>query len=110
MATITAKGQTTIPKPIREHLRVKAGDRVEFVVEPDGAVRLIAKTLRLADLHGMLPRPPHPVTVEAMNAAIEAGAARRFRALRRRGDAAPHAGEPARRGKPRPRRRAKSKA
>ena len=35
---ITAKGQTTIPKAIRDRLRVAPGDRVDFVVQPDGTV------------------------------------------------------------------------
>ena len=83
MATVTSKGQTTIPKSIREHLRVKPGDEVEFVVEPDGGVRLIAKTLRLQDLHGMLPKPRRAITVEAMNEAIAEGAVRRFRRAQR---------------------------
>ena len=82
MSTITGKGQTTIPKPIREHLRVGPGDQIEFIVEPDGSVRVIAKTLRLSDLHGVLPRPQRAVSVEAMNEAVLAGAARRFRRAR----------------------------
>jgi AbrB family looped-hinge helix DNA binding protein len=35
---ITAKDQATIPKAIREHLRLKPGDRVKFFVHPDGGV------------------------------------------------------------------------
>ncbi|HEX9463045.1 MAG TPA: AbrB/MazE/SpoVT family DNA-binding domain-containing protein [Alphaproteobacteria bacterium] len=79
MPAITAKGQTTIPKPIRNHLGLKPGDVVEFVVEADGGVRLIAKNLRLADLAGLLPRPKQPVTLQDMDKAVTAGALRRFR-------------------------------
>jgi AbrB family looped-hinge helix DNA binding protein len=35
-SAITVKGQATIPKAIREHLRLKPGDRVKFFVHPDG--------------------------------------------------------------------------
>lgn len=42
-STITSKGQTTIPKAIREHLRLKPGDRVKFFVHPDGSVVLLPK-------------------------------------------------------------------
>lgn len=37
---VTVKGQVTIPKPIRDHLGLTPGSRVEFEVEPDGRVSL----------------------------------------------------------------------
>ena len=37
---VTVKGQVTIPKPVRDHLRLASGDRVEFEVDPDGAVQI----------------------------------------------------------------------
>jgi AbrB family looped-hinge helix DNA binding protein len=40
-AAITTKGQATIPKAIREHLRLKPGDRVKFFLHPDGTVVLL---------------------------------------------------------------------
>ena len=40
---ITTKGQATIPKPIREHLGLKPGDRVKFFMHPDGSVVLLPK-------------------------------------------------------------------
>jgi len=42
-SAITSKGQVTIPKPIREFLRVKPGDRVKFFMHPDGTVVLLPK-------------------------------------------------------------------
>ena len=42
-SAITVKGQATIPKAIREHLRLKPGDRVKFFVHPDGTVVLLPK-------------------------------------------------------------------
>ncbi|MDQ2907899.1 MAG: type II toxin-antitoxin system PrlF family antitoxin [Candidatus Eremiobacteraeota bacterium] len=42
-SAITAKGQATIPKAIRERLRLKPGDRVKFFVHPDGSVVLLPK-------------------------------------------------------------------
>lgn len=38
--TITTKGQVTIPKAIREHLGLHAGDRVDFAFANDGSVRV----------------------------------------------------------------------
>ena len=56
-SAITVKGQATIPKAIREHLRLKAGDRVKFFVHPDGTVVLLPK-LPVSALRGMLYAPP----------------------------------------------------
>lgn len=35
---LTSKSQVTLPKRVREHLRLKPGDAVEFLIQPDGAV------------------------------------------------------------------------
>jgi AbrB family looped-hinge helix DNA binding protein len=76
-ATITSKGQTTIPKAVRDRLRLKAGDRVEFVVQADGTALMVPATLGLDDLEGMLPRPRKPVSLEAMDRAIRTRGGRR---------------------------------
>lgn len=70
ISTLTAKGQTTIPKDIREHLRLRPGDRMEFIIESDGRVLLLPVTLDAAELEGALPRPTHPVSLDEMEAAI----------------------------------------
>jgi AbrB family looped-hinge helix DNA binding protein len=72
---ITSKGQATIPKPIRDHLGVKPGDRIAFFTQPDGTVVLLPKR-PVSTLRGMLPAPAVPVSLEAMDAAIAEGAAR----------------------------------
>ena len=73
-SAITAKGQATIPKAIREHLRLKPGDRVKFFVHPDGSVVLLPK-LPASALRGIVRPPRRPVTIEEMSAAAAAGAA-----------------------------------
>ena len=73
-SAITVKGQATIPKAIREHLRLKPGDRVKFFVHPDGTVVLLPK-LPVAALRGMVRRPRRPVTIAGMREAIAVGAA-----------------------------------
>jgi antitoxin PrlF len=76
-SAITVKGQATIPKAIREHLRLKPGDRVKFFIHPDGTVVLLPM-LPASSLRGMLKRPgQRPVTIKEMDEAIAAGASKR---------------------------------
>ena len=73
-STITVKGQATIPKAVRQHLKLKPGDRVKFFVHPDGSVVLLPK-VPAARLRGMLKRPGMTVvTVDEMNEAVSEGA------------------------------------
>ena len=76
-ATLTSKGQTTIPKKVREYLHLRPGDRMEFVIDDDGRVVLLAVSGDAADLAGILPAPERPVTLEEMERAIRNGAVRR---------------------------------
>ncbi len=66
-ATITAKGQTTIPKAIRQHLGLKSGDRVKFFVHPDGSVVLLPK-LPASALRGIVKGRPRIVTIGEITA------------------------------------------
>lgn len=73
-ATITSKGQITIPREVREALGVGVGDRVEFVAEEKGVYKVIAATRDVRHLRGLVSKPAKPVTVEAMKrAAARAG-------------------------------------
>jgi antitoxin PrlF len=81
-SAITVKGQATIPKAIREHLRLGPGDRVKFFVHPDGTVVLLPKQPASA-LRGFLKRKRTAVTVAEMNRAV-AEASADVRAPRRR--------------------------
>ena len=71
-ATMTSKGQITIPKPARDALQLRPGDRVEFVLGDDGRLFLLSASRPLASLKGMLPKPARPVSLEEMDAAIAA--------------------------------------
>lgn len=53
-ATLTSKGQTTIPKEIRDELGMKAGDRMTFTLLPDGSVIMRVKNRSVRDLYGVL--------------------------------------------------------
>jgi antitoxin PrlF len=70
VSTVTSKGQTTIPGEIRRHLKLKAGDRLEFLVEPDGRVILVPATVDVADLKGLLAPAPRRVSIEEMDDAV----------------------------------------
>ncbi|HWN57660.1 MAG TPA: AbrB/MazE/SpoVT family DNA-binding domain-containing protein [Methylomirabilota bacterium] len=58
MSTLTRNGQVTIPSKIRAHLNLRAGDKVEFVVQPDGNVMIVAKNIDIRELAGMLGPTP----------------------------------------------------
>lgn len=70
-ATLTSKGQVTVPKAIRDLLRLGTGDRVDFVVKEDGTVVLRPATVHVRELKGFLHRKGmKPLSVEQMNAVI----------------------------------------
>jgi antitoxin PrlF len=83
-SAITLKGQATIPKAIREHLRLKPGDRVKFFVHPDGSVVLLPK-ISASALRGIVKsKRRRPVTLDEMrDAAAEGAASARPRRKRR---------------------------
>ena len=62
-SAITAKGQATIPKAIREYLGLKPGDRIKFFVHPNGSVVLLPR-LPVKALRGIVRPREQPVTIE----------------------------------------------
>jgi AbrB family looped-hinge helix DNA binding protein len=77
-ATLTSKGQLTLPKPVREHLKVSTGDAVDFIIGADGEVRVRAGDVDVRDLRGLLHRPGRRVvTLEQMDEAIVRARGRR---------------------------------
>ena len=76
VATVTSKGQITIPKPIRDQLGLRTGDRVDFWVTEEGSVVMQPLTVDLRSLKGCLKTDIRGVTVEDMNEAIRREASR----------------------------------
>ncbi len=75
-ATLTSKGQITIPKAVRDSLNLRSGDRVAFVVHGDSEAVLKPITKTVDQVFGILQRPGQPArSVDDMNKAI----ARRMR-------------------------------
>ena len=80
ISTLTRKGQTTIPKKIREHLGIGSGDRIEYTVDADGRVILTPSTADISELDGFLARRrKQPVPVEEMHRVVEREAAKSIR-------------------------------
>jgi antitoxin PrlF len=77
-ATVTGKGQITIPRQVRERLRLRSGHKVEFTLKDENSavIRPVAK--RLSDLAGILPKPRRTVSLEEMDQAIRAAVVRRY--------------------------------
>lgn len=72
MSTITSKGQTTIPKEIRDHLKLHPGDRIDFIIEREGRVVIEPSTVDVKELEGILHKPgKKAVSVEDMKQAIK---------------------------------------
>jgi AbrB family looped-hinge helix DNA binding protein len=69
-ATVTSKGQITIPAPVRTALGLDVGDRVEFVEIEKGRFAIVPATISLTRLKGVIRKPENPVSIEEMNAAI----------------------------------------
>ena len=65
-ATVTSKGQTTIPKNVREAAGLRAGDRIHFAVLEDGTIIVRVKNRSVRDL-GIRPRKRRHVSVAQMN-------------------------------------------
>ena len=72
-ATITSKGQITIPQEIMEHCHIRAGDKLDFVINNDNTLKIIPFISSLRSLKGSLPRPIKPVTLKDMKRAIGNG-------------------------------------
>lgn len=87
VATVTSKGQITIPAGVRRQLGLRAGDRIDFVVEAGGEVRLKPKKRPLEDLLGILRGSgKKPLSVEEMHETVLDAAVEDWSRLRSRGD------------------------
>jgi antitoxin PrlF len=72
VATVTSKGQITIPALVRVALGIDTGTRIEFVEVSKGQFMLVPAVHSVASLKGMLRKPSQPVSIESMNDAIAA--------------------------------------
>lgn len=75
IATITSKGQITLPARMREKLRLRPGSKVVFEEQPNGDFLVRRKTVDIADLKGILPKPAKALTIDEMKEAAAQGVA-----------------------------------
>ncbi len=75
-STITVKGQTTVPKEIRDFLQLNPGDQIDFIIESDGRVLIQPATVKVQELKGILHREGmKSISYKAMNVAVRKRAA-----------------------------------
>lgn len=83
-STITSKGQTTIPKEVRDCLGLKAGSGVKYFIDLDGRVTMLA-VRPITDLRGIVKSPrKKPVSLKEMDDAIGEGIVERFKRATRK--------------------------
>ncbi|MBC8211395.1 MAG: type II toxin-antitoxin system PrlF family antitoxin [Gammaproteobacteria bacterium] len=73
LSTLTSKGQVTIPKLVRDALKLQSGDKIEFVENDSHEFVLKPATQKVGDVAGLLKRYKRktPVSVDEMDEAIK---------------------------------------
>ena len=77
-ATLTSKGQITIPSEVRKALNLQPGDRIDFFQDLDGRFVLSPRTGSIRDLEGCVPKLDYVPTIEELNQAVEAAVAEEY--------------------------------
>ena len=67
VSTITSKGQVTIPKKVRDRLRLRAGDKLDFRIENDGSLRVQPIARKASEVFGRFARKGKARTPQEMN-------------------------------------------
>lgn len=82
-ATVTSKGQVTIPIEVREQLKIEVGDELVFHVGPDGQIRVRVRRPRVGAGRGMIAGSATLLTRQSIGEAVAAGVARKLGRSRR---------------------------
>jgi AbrB family looped-hinge helix DNA binding protein len=69
-ATVTSKGQVTIPVEIRRKLDIQPGTKLEFLSDGNGVFRVVRKKRSIMELHGVIAYDGPPASIEEMDEAI----------------------------------------
>ena len=73
-ATVTAKGQVTLPVEVRRRLGLKPGSKLEFIVIDDDRLEIIPISETVSSLKGMVPKPKKTLSLADTDKAIAKGA------------------------------------
>ncbi len=73
IATITAKGQMTLPAKIRRRLGLKPGSKLEFIVIDDNRLEAILVSKTVSSLKGMVPKPRKALSLADVDRAKDEG-------------------------------------
>ena len=76
IATVTSKGQITIPAVARKSLGINPGSQIDFIINEKDHLEMVPITGSVKKLKGMVPKPKHGLSLQEMDAAIAAGASR----------------------------------
>lgn len=72
--TVSANGQTTLPKEVRRRFGVDKGGRIRLVLESETQATLVPASIGIGDLRGILPKPRRPATLDEIEEGIARGA------------------------------------
>ncbi len=74
IATITSKGQITIPASARKNLGLNPGSRIDFIINDSDHLEMIPVSCSVKQLKGMVPKSDRKLSLDEMDNAIAAGA------------------------------------
>ena len=75
-ATVTSKGQVTLPADARRRLGIHAGTKLEFIIRGDDRMEVVRVGGSVQDLKGLLPKPRRTLSLAEMDEAIARGPGR----------------------------------
>ena len=73
IATLTSKGQVTIPTKIRKALHLKTGDNLDFIVSGEDTIFIVPHRTPITSLRGIVSKPKTPISLAEMEQAIGRG-------------------------------------
>jgi len=79
IATVTSKGQVTLPAEARRRLGIRPGSKLEIIIKNNDRMEVIVRSGSIRDLKGVVPRPGKTLSIDEMKKAVAKGAAKSLR-------------------------------